>query len=217
MKYRLQIKEHEEIGLPMAIILGSRSRSYHDPVMGTGIAHDILEHPTKIHPDPFIDELLALGGIIAGRYQNTYNMRITGLKNVLYALMDQAPESFMMNSSYPNNKTLKNKERFEEIRTIVSEAIQELNENSSSDEDEFHQLYLKQINEPLIVSWMCEGYSRFKKRFRCYDLYDISNYMFDSIEHKLDQWIQWAELEDTADLYVNFNRYGVYLIPFKHD
>lgn len=67
MKYRLQIKEHEEYGDLGAIILGPRSRSYHDPFSGLTIAHDILEHPTKIHPDPFIDELLALGGIIAGR------------------------------------------------------------------------------------------------------------------------------------------------------
>lgn len=205
MKYRLRIEEHQEYGEKGVTIISPNRRDYHDPATsGFTLAHDIIEHPVNPHPDPFIDELLALGGFVAGRVENNHISNIYGLTTGIRGLLDYAPDSFMENSLYPNNTKLKSVENYSKIK----EAVKLVNSEYSreSEEDIVH------FNDQLVTSWVCEGYRRFKNRFRRYDAYYICNHMFPEIEKKVDYWINNAEYLDEADLFVRFSDYYVELV-----
>jgi hypothetical protein len=210
MKYQLKIEEHEEFGTNGAVILSPRFRSYHHPETGRGIAHDIIEHPTKIHPDPFIDELLALGAVIAGRVEHGYNVTIGGIANDIESLLNSNPFSLTTDSVYTNNYTLKDQETVEMIRKAVATGIIDHRGMWISKYDT-----PLDFDEKLIVSWICEGYTRFKKRFKNYSIYNISNHVFDDITNQVGKWIKGSDIGEKADLHVNFSRYIVELIP--HD
>lgn len=198
MKYKLKICQNEQnIG---AIITSPRSREYHDPVLGLGIAHDIIEHPTKSHPDPYIDELMAIGGTIAGRLRNTYTRNWYNIQSEIAGLIYQNPESFTYNTLYPNKATLKNKDIVELINKSVSIAI-------------VNAIPTGNVDAALIESWICEGFSRFNKRFNSYSVYDITNSVFNLIRYEVDKWVKYSEEGDTADLFVDFKKYSVKLIP----
>lgn len=203
MLYKLQIKEHEEFGTMGAVILHPRARDYHDPVEGMGIAHDIIEHSTQIHPDPFIDELIAIGGFIAGRVQNRYDSSMQGVGHDLYNLFQYVPDSYLKSSSYQHNRTIKDKELLDQIKTVVWA------KTSAVHIDGERRI---PFDENLIVSWICEGIGRYKKRFGHLDLYSVSNVLFEGIQSRVNRWVKGADYGHKANLYVNFDRYEAYLI-----
>jgi hypothetical protein len=203
MKYQLKIEEDEEFGRNGAVILSPRFRTYHHPETGRGIAHDIIEHPTKIHPDPFIDELLALGAVIAGRVEYGYNVTKKDIAIAIGSLLKSNPFSFTTDSAYTNKYALKDQETVEMIKKAVARGIMWRSECDTP----------LDFDENLIVSWICEGYTRFKKRFKNHSIYDISNHVFDDITNQVSKWIKGSEIEEKADLHVNFSRYTVELIP----
>lgn len=200
MKYHLRIEEHEEYKWLGGAIITPNRRDYHDPaISGLTLAHDIIEHTVIPHQDPFIDELMALGGLVAGRGSN--GLFPNGLAGIIRDLLAYDPDAFMENSQYPNNKKLKDPELYHSIIKAVEEV------NGDIDEEDHIP-----FNQQLVTSWICEGYQRFKNRFRRYDLYDVSNHMFDTIAKKVDDWLKYAELGDEADLFVRFSDYYVDLV-----
>jgi hypothetical protein len=68
-----------------------------------------------------------------------------------------------------------------------------------------------------ITSWICKGYSIFKKRFQGLQIYDISNHLFDTIKEECDRFLKYAEIGDQAILNVTFSRYHCRLERIEYD
>ena len=197
MRYRLKVQHHEEFGDDGAIIISPKTkvRNYHDPVTGLGIAHDIIEHPTKIHEDPYIDELMALGAMLAGRGENSLYDEYALLRYEVERLLESYPYSLMVGSAYQKNKRIKDHDVVNRITQSVKNAI-----DLRFLQDELDSPL--EVDENLIISWICEGYTRYKKRFGHLDLYDISNHVFDTIKEKVDEWLKTADVGKLRCIYL---------------
>jgi hypothetical protein len=207
-KFHLQIREHHETGdRGISIVRGGRD--YFDPAYsGLQLAHDILEHPATPHADGYIDEFMALGGVIAGRVESGWiggrgrrasiegDIRpdICSLATAAYnAEDDLCPKT--------NTRTVRDGELLDKIRQAVIGGLKDAGEDFNPDTD-----------TESIVGWICEGYSRYKKRFGS-NIYDVSNHLFDRITLVCDNWAKGAEMGDNATLRVDFTRLDARLEP----
>jgi hypothetical protein len=211
MRYRLQVQHNEEFGYDGAIIISPKTkvRNYHDPVMGLGIAHDIIEHPALIHEDPYIDELMALGAMLAGRGENSLYEEYALLRDEVENLLRSYPYSLIAGSAYQKNKRIQDHDL---VNNRITQSVKDAIYNAELDEDDSPL----EVDENLIISWIGEGYTRYKKRFGHLDLYNISNHVFDSIKEKVDGWVKNSDIGYEAVLIVEFNKYHVDLLPMDY-
>jgi hypothetical protein len=212
-KFFLQIREHDETGEPgISIIRGGRD--YFDPAYsGLQLAHDILEHPATPHPNGYIDELMALGGVIAGRIENGWSSdrgrRASVEGDIRSDICSLATAAYHSNDDLcpkTNTGTILYDELLDEIRQAVVGGLKDA-EYETETED-----LSTDVDTESVVGWICEGYRRYKKRFGS-NIYDVSNYLFDRIARVCDDWAKGAELGDNATLRVDLTRLDVRLEP----
>jgi hypothetical protein len=213
-RFDLKIKEDTEYGT-LGIIFNS-GRKYFRPSTGLTLAHDILEHTITPHPFGCIDELLAIGSVLAGRIEHGWchggykRIDTEWLSGDIYSLAQGA----MLNEESLTPKAcksyLQDSGLMHEIKAFVRKGlIQHLME----EEDDV----IKHKTSPelyydidSIVGWICKGYQLFRKRFPK-NRYDISTYLFDKIKDVGDNWLKYAEEGQRAKLYVNFTTFDVRL------
>lgn len=212
-KFHLQIQEHQETGDHGISILRS-GRDYFDPAFGGfQLAHDILEHPATPHPNGYIDELMALGGVIAGRIENGWmgdRGQTPTIRGDIHAdIYSLAMAAYSANDDLcpkTSTRTVRDGELLAKIRQAVEEGLEDAREELEPGE------LSPDADTDSIVGWICEGYHRYKKRFGS-NTYDISTFLFDRIARVCGDWEKGAELGYTATLRVDFTRLDVRLEP----
>ena len=125
--YQLKIKEHEYGGLGIVLDTG---REYFEPALsGLVVAHDILEHSVNPHVNGYIDEFLALGGILAGRVDSgwctKYGSRIISddLKSDIESLAKNALWTDEELCPKVSRNYLQSSDMMDEIRSFVRNGI----------------------------------------------------------------------------------------------
>jgi hypothetical protein len=220
--YHLEIREHEEFG--ETGIWYNSGRDYFQPATsGQQFAHDILEHPRNPHVNGYIDELMALGAILAGRIDNGWHnkyrqVNVEDLRSDIYSLATSSlkcddPLTIKSCKSYLQDADTMNQIRQSVIEGL-KEAIDEEPDNSYNSRIRIAHPgnYIDILFDvDSIVGWICKGYQLFKKRFSNHDMYDISVYLFNKIAEKSDNFLKGSELGQTAKLYVNFTTMEVRL------
>jgi len=189
-------------------------RDYHEPFNSFVVAHDILEHTVKPHFDPFIDEFMALGAIVAGRLRVSCmpsgRDRPVQLHDIASSISDMAIECY--------NSVLKISDRPLCVATSVSyvnnaDIMRDLEQcvvnglRDACNELELESYPVKPANIRSIVGWMSRGYNLFNKRFK--DPGTVADFLFDEIERTVNSWFEYLECEGReATLHVDFT--GMY-------
>lgn len=157
---------------------------FHPAVNGQVCAHDLLEHPLIPHPNPFIDELMAVGSYIAGRANNSSSPFYLVTSEVIRILKNHEQESDLSFS-------LSDEVLMEQIRACVDRA--------------YCSLEKPKDNSPSVVSWICKGHQRFLERFSHLDVRRVTTELFDSIDKTCTKALEEKTLE--GELRVDFSRY----------
>jgi hypothetical protein len=207
--YKLKIRKHEDYG-SLGVIVDT-GRPYFEPFDGLVAAHDIIEHPAKPHPCSVIDELMALGGVMAGRVEHGWSdKKAGGFRRIssddLVGEISRLAINCFHGQGYFCEKYgkgyLNNKEVEQEIRRAVllgmEEAKSEVEEDLGYDVDS-------------AVAWICKGYQAYKRRFRGLDGYSIANHLFDEITDCCDSLIKSGDEGRIEFLNVEFNSYRCFL------
>jgi hypothetical protein len=175
----------------------NNGRDYFEPAMGITFAHDLIEHPTKPHPNGFADEFMALGAIVAGRietgWSNAYGRRLTtgDLSRDVFNLISTCDYLPSCRSTIRGND-------LDEMRAAIREGIEEAKSECYD-----------APNLDDILGWMCKGHQAFRRRFYHLDLYNVTNFLFDSIATKVDNWLSNAIEGNEAFMYLDFTNYRV--------
>jgi hypothetical protein len=212
-KYSLVIKEHEEYG-GLGIVVDT-GRDYFEPGMdGLVVAHDILEHTVTPHKCGYTDELMAIGGYIAGRVQVGYSSRgyrlasiddvSSDIQSLLIASLNGDDYDFTKIDKC--NSYLQDQWIMDNLRKNVKEGIIEALDEWS--DGEYGEEELADYDIDSIVGWICKGYQLFKKRF--YNMYSY-NHLFTSIRTAADNFLSNGIERQTATLYVDFSSCNVYI------
>ncbi len=212
--YHLEIRGNEEYDVNG--IWFNSGRDYFQPATtGIQLAHDILEHPVNPHVNGYLDELMALGAILAGRidsgWWNKYRqLNVEDLRSDIYALAMSSLMSEEKLTPKSCNSYLQDSNMTQEIRSFVVKGLKEATDEYY-EEAENPPKYDAIFDFNSIVGWICKGYQLFRKRFYNHDIYNISTYLFNKITAASDNFLKRAELGETARLYVNFTNMEVRL------
>jgi hypothetical protein len=217
-KYSITIQEHQEFG-ELGVVVDT-GRGYFEPAVdGLVVAHDILEHTTKPHSCGYTDELMAIGGYIAGRVENCYTSRRYGFAHVarvgdvtndiqllFMAALHEDGNSNSFSSIEKCNSHIKSDYIMNELKKGVKEGILRALDEWSDGEYGEEDADSYDINS--IIGWICKGYQLFKKRFINVGDY---NYLFDSIRKESDAFLSNGFEGQSATLYVDFTSCNVYI------
>jgi hypothetical protein len=210
--YSLTIKEHEEYG-GLGIVVDT-GRSYFEPGFnGLVVAHDILEHTVKPHSCGYTDELMAIGGYIAGRVACDYSSSgfrsssiddvSSDIQSLLTAALNEDGDDNVFTKIDKCKSYLQDEWTMDKLRKTVREGIIEAVSEWTDGEYEAWRIDQYDINS--IVGWICKGYQLFNKRFS----YTLRTYgyrsLFDSIRKESDQFLSNGFEGQTATLHVDFN------------
>ncbi len=213
-KYSITIQEHQEYGLLGLVV--DTGREYFEPAMdGLVVAHDILEHPIKPHSCGYTDELMALGGFLAGRVERGYKTRgynpasIRDIEYDIHSLLLPAPNEDGVNNTITKidkcRSYIKCSQTMEELKGAVKKGIIVALVEWSDWEYEDHLLKAYDIDS--IVGWICKGYNLFNKRFNNINTYDL----FDNIRKVSDNFLSNQIEGMTGTLCVQFSTGDVYI------
>ena len=210
-KYKITIEEHQEYGsLGLVVDTG---RGYFEPAIDVlVVAHDILEHTIKPHSCGYTDELMALGGYLAGRVEMQYHSRryryasIDDIETDIQLLVDGALNEDGIEDN-PLTRIDKCKSYIEcswtmnKLKELVKKGI--LNAiNYWTDDSRVNDYDIDSI-----VGWICKGYHLFNKRFINIRIYDL----FDNITKVSDNFLSNQVEGLTGTLYVEFSTGIVYI------
>lgn len=212
-KFNLIIKKHEEFG-DLGVAIEGQERDYFEPALsGLTLAHDIIEHPTKAHDDGYVDEYMALGGVLAGRIEHGW-MTSYGTVINLYTLKNDVEglvyEALMRDDNpcvVPCNTRIRNKDLYDDLYSTVRDGV--LCAYREVDEEE--DISFEEVNKLAknITGWICKGHQLFRKRFS--NTFTVATYLYDKIAEKVGNWRKGAEEYAEAELHVNFTTMSVYL------
>jgi hypothetical protein len=206
-KYKITIREHEESS-ELGLVVNNRD--YFDPALsGFVVAHDIMEHTIKQHSCKFTDELMALGGFVAGRvnmpYYDGYRYAsIDDMEADLVDLMKAALNEEGDDNSFTRIDKCRSyiscSQTMSEIKNItekcIIKALKEWEGDSSIDDYDIKS----------IVGWICKGHHLFKRRFKGINTYNL----FNNIKEAADKFLS-NQVELNGTLYVNFSTGLVYI------
>jgi hypothetical protein len=214
-KYSLVIKEHEEYG-GLGVVVDT-GRNYFEPGLdGLVVAHDILEHTVTPHQCGYTDELMAIGGYIAGRVECAYNSRgyrsasiddvSTDIQSLLTAALNEGGDNNDFTKIDKCNSYLQDQWIMDKLRGNVKEGIIEALDEWS--DGEYGEEELVDYDIDSIVGWICKGYQMFKKRFS--NVYSY-NHLFTSIRTAADNFLSDGIEGQTAILCVDFSSCNVFI------
>jgi hypothetical protein len=205
--YSIKIEEHEDFGVSGITVHGLNRNYFQPAVGGAQVAHDILEHTVKPHWDGYIDEYMALGGIIAGRIES--GAMSIGNRPIVIGDIASDVSSLVRSAlcvgddicAEECNSYIQDESLMEDIRKAVKDGMIEGYEEYYYDEE--YAIYEADVKN--IVGWICKGIQLFRKRFRNKNIWFISNTVFNTIEEVVDQWVNRNELGDRGILHVNLD------------
>jgi len=211
-KYSLVIKKHEEYG-GLGIVVDN-GRDYFEPGMdGLVVAHDILEHTVTPHSCGYTDELMAVGGYIAGRVACAYSrrgFRTSSINDVNYDIQSLLTAALNEDGDDNSLARIDKCDSFLQDEFIMNDLKKEVKEGiiNALDEwsdGEYEAWRIDQYDINSIIGWICKGYQLFNKRFS----YGLRTYgyrsLFDSIIIESDRFLRDGYEGQTATLFVNFS------------
>ena len=208
----LKICEHEEYG--MNGIYWRSGRDYFEPATsGLQVAHDLLEHPVNPHPNGYVDELLALGAIVAGRIEHGYTYDRRGYLTIGDIAADVG--SLIYNAlsvgdhfwEIECNSRLQDKNLMEDIRQCVIKGIKDGVDQYADPYEDPMDVVTPTLDN--LVAWICKGHQLFRKRYN--DTYAVSINMFDRISAQADAFLKGGELGDEMNLHYDVTKEIVFL------
>jgi hypothetical protein len=213
--YSLTIKENEEYG-GLGIVVDT-GRSYFGPGLdGLVVAHDILEHTVRPHSCGYTDELMAIGGYIAGRVACDYSSRgfrsssiddvSSDIQSLLTAALNEDGDDNVFTKIDKCKSYLQDEWTMDKLKKNVREGI--INALDEWSDGEYGEEELADYDIDSIVGWICKGYQMFKKRFSNMYSYD---HLFTSIRKAADNFLSDAIEGQTATLCVDFSSCNVYI------
>jgi hypothetical protein len=210
-KYSITIRVHEEYD-ELGLVV-DRDCDYFEPgVDGVVCAHDILEHTVNPHHHGIIDELMALGAVIAGRIENGYcnkhgrSLDLRDISSDIYSLSynmicDGEDDDFCPESC---NSRLNDSELMADIRKMVKDGLVEAIETAHDSEGtELYKYLYETFDIDNIVGWICKGYQKFKRRFGHIAGHNYVR-LFNQITKVCDNFLSIQQEYDTTTLYVDF-------------
>jgi hypothetical protein len=205
--YKIKIRENENYGeLGLLVDVG---RPYFSPFSGVNVAHDIIEHPTNPHPHGVIDELMALGGIIAGRIGSGWHSpgryRRIDYSDLSSDISRMAIDCFNGGEDFcpiPCGSYIRDGDIVEQIKGAIRSGIREAEGEVDDSLD---------IDIDSTAGWICRGYQEFRRRFNGKDVYTISTHLFDKITLVADNFIKTGDEGREGILCVDFNRYNCFI------
>jgi hypothetical protein len=216
--YSLTVAEQQEYG-GLGIVVDT-GRDYFEPgVDGLVVAHDILEHTVTPHQCGYTDELMAVGGYIAGRVACAYSARgyqyasinnvSSDIQSLLTAALNKDGDDNVFTKIDKCNSYLQDEWIMDQLRKEVKKGIIEA--VSEWTDGEFEAWRIDQYDIKSIVGWICKGYQAFNRRFS----YTLRTYgyrsLFDSIRNESDRFLRSAIEGQTATLHVDFSSGQVYI------
>jgi hypothetical protein len=224
-KYSITIQEHQEYGLLGLVV--DTGRDYFEPAIdGLVLAHDILEHPIKPHSCGYTDELMAIGGFLAGRVEMEYKTRgynpasIRDIESDIHSLLLSALNEDGVNNTITEidkcHSYIKCPQTMEELKGAVKKGILDVLDEWLDGEYEDHLLKVYNLNSieefhdlmtDSYVGWICKGYNLFKKRFNNINTYNL----FDDIRKVSDNFLSNQIEGMTGTLCVQFSTGDVYI------
>jgi hypothetical protein len=216
--YSLTVAEHQEYG-DLGIVVDT-GRDYFEPgVDGLVVAHDILEHTVTPHHCGYTDELMAVGGYIAGRVACTYSARSyqpasiddvsNDIQSLLAAALNKDGDDNVFTKIDKCNSYLQDEWIMDQLKKEVKKGIIEA--VSEWTDGEFEAWRIDQYDINSIVGWICKGHQAFNRRFS----YTLRTYgyrsLFDSIRNESDRFLRNAIEGQTATLHVDFSSGLVYI------
>lgn len=201
--FNLRIREHEESGENGIYI--NMGRDYFQPCLsGITVAHDILEHPVKPHPDGYVEELMAFGGIIAGRVEQGWGDKFgrrLSIQDLTHDLIPLVEYSVLETGEFSVGECrdrLRDSETTEQIRAMVRRSFEQCEER------------VEGASIDNTVGWICKGYKLYRKRF-AHNIYDTSTHLFNQIAKLCQDWLDNSEEWDKAKLHINFRGQSAWL------
>lgn len=194
MKYKLVVEGHLEFGTLGLTVEGFRvhdDQEYFQPGDGLVVAHDLLEHPVRRHPNPYIDELLALGGVIWVRgehgWLNQYGRPIGSSD------FGSDIDMLVSASSWDDDWQIESpgivRTRNDELRDIITDSLSYARELLESEYDEKIEM-----NERDIRAWITRGYQTTNRRYRSLGLRPIQvQSLFYQIQQECDDFLRHSE------------------------
>lgn len=211
-KYSLTVRVHQE-ELELGVDIAGVTRSYFDVAAnGMTAAHDIIEHTTKPNECPYVDELMALGGIVAGRIRFGYpyyssgrlldfiDLRYDICSLFLDALLHSGMENPLTSAKKCRSTIDCNDTMLSLKESVESGIVLALKEWEGKGREDIYKL-LTAFDIDSIVGWICKGYRAFCKRFP-----DpvAAVQTFCAIENVINRFLKDAYEGLTVTLYVDF-------------
>lgn len=196
--FNLVVAANQELGFNG--ILAQNSPGHFEPGTGLTLAHDILEHVAS-HPDPYVDEFMALGAMVAVRveqgYHNGYRyMEMGVLANEVYTLVQSMywqGETLTEPATLPQGHDL-----WEEVLSLTEKGI-----NDFLGEEDDENVTIPENLAENITAWVIEGYENCLQHYEGQDLYSICH-LFKKIAEQCDKWLKEAEIGYEATLTLDF-------------
>jgi len=194
MKTFLVVAENQELGYNG--ILTQDSPDHFEPGTGLTLAHDILEHVAS-HPDPYVDEFMALGAMVAVRVEQGYRyssryLKMEDLANEVYTLVQSMywqGETLTEPTTLPQGHDL-----WQEVLSHTEEGI-----NNFLEEEDDENIIIPENLAENITAWVIEGYENCLQHYGGHNLYGICH-LFKDIAEQCDKWLKYAEIGDRAIL-----------------
>lgn len=194
--YSLRLARHPG-PLAKGLIVDTGRPCLTTPVPGIIVAHDILEHTVDAHPNPFIDELMAQGGVASGRieagWRTCYGIPVRLAGGI----------EFVINSNKGRDME-RCKARLDDplVTEMIRSEVMKAAQNAK---------YGCDINT--VIAWVVKGYQAHKRRFQRLDNHGVSNVLFNKIVGCCDYFIlNHFEEGVTHHLHVDFKRYDAFII-----
>jgi hypothetical protein len=220
-KFKLQIREHEEFG-GMGISIRGNGRDYFDPATaGFTLAHDILEHPIKPHYDGYVDELMAIGGLIAGRIEQYWAApygRTLRLEDIADDIQILALASLINErGNFHVDKCTHRIQNADMMETIRREVRKGLLAAVNEYEDEDYQYLPRKYNFDVnsMAGHIARGYQLFKKRFGSLGYNFV--HLFDQLTKQANKFLEGAEEYQEGILTINFKTQRVWIDQYYEE
>lgn len=207
---RFRIREHQDYGyIGLAPTWMSDGQS--DPLMGMGVAHDILEHGSKDRV-----EWQGLGGAVfvrclTGYFEERRIGNTSPVDNVggefwtLFQLWGGEPIPIPGRAIV---RPLRDEDAEEMIQAIVEEGCKQVIQEAaySLSEGDLAALWTKDSQRAAMIEWMRLGYRACKARWRPVPAWRVAE-TFKTIESAVDTFLRNGEVYEGGECLIRFDVY----------
>jgi hypothetical protein len=216
MKQSYEITINRNQGNYKGIVTKGVVRDYFEPAFsGQAFAHDIIEHPIIPHPNPYIDEIMALGAFASGRVSSGWcNRSFFSTESVRPSAVKFPIGDIIKHDYLHGDRTLqKLSKRLSYIKDAgFMKTYRKAFKNTLRDYFEGRSHEIKKYDISTLMSYFVDGYRAHRKRFKGLDINAISTDLFYEISDVGDKFIRESVDGDCATVHIDFKKLTVELV-----